>query len=154
MPIRVARAGDRDGIVALWGDLIEHHRRLDPQFPVLPTLREVLGREIERGFRSARCRLGVAEQNGTLVGFVFAEIEVARGRPGRDSGHGWVHEIYVDPTWRGRGLAAGLLELADAFFEARGVTSVSVRVEAANRDARSFWASRAFRESARILTRG
>ena len=50
-------------------------------------------------------------------------------------------------------VAGQLLAESDAFFAARGVKRVSVRVESSNAPALEFWARRGFGERARILER-
>lgn len=155
--IRPAIAPDRDRIVALWLDLIEHHRRLDPSFPPLPGILRLLQREIRRGLRGGGCLVLVAESDAALLGFLFAEIESGgSGRPavaGTADGFGWVHEIYVEPGARLRGVGRALLEHAAEFFSGRGQTRVAVRVESGNPAALRFWERSGFRERARILER-
>ena len=94
--VRMARSVDTEGLLRLWLDLIEYHRRLDPEFPALHGLRALLLQEIERGLRSSDCCLGVAELRTELVGFVFAGLKLgAQTRRGKGGG-GWIHELYVD----------------------------------------------------------
>jgi ribosomal protein S18 acetylase RimI-like enzyme len=150
--VRAARADDREAILALWLDLIEHHRRLSPEHASAPNLREVLASEIARGSSRARCRLLVAERGARRIGFLFAEVE-ASGSPGDDAGAGWIHELWVAPDERERGAANALLAEAEAFFAASSVRRVSVRVESGNADALRYWARRGFGDRARILER-
>ena len=148
----MARSIDSEGLLRLWLDLVEYHRRLDPEFPALPSLRAVLLREIERGLRSSECCLGVAEFGSELVGFVFAGLK-ASAQARRGEGGGWIHELYVDPAWRRHGVATALLEIAGDFFGQRGAGRISVRVESANEDGLRFWLRSGFLERERILTR-
>jgi GNAT superfamily N-acetyltransferase len=151
--IRLARARDRSGLLALWLDLVQHHRRLDPDYPALPGIRELLLGEITRGLRRKTCQLGIAEQGDEPVGFIFAEVTGAEMPPSLASPVAWIHELYVDPAWRSQGVGSALVELADAFFCERGARSASVRVEIANEEGLRFWSGRGFGERARILTR-
>jgi len=109
----------------------------------------VLASEIRRGTERQRCRLLVG---GERLGFLFAEVEPA-GAPGDASPAGWIHELFVVPDARGRGIARALVAEADAFFAARGVQRVSVRVESGNAEALRYWQERGFAERARILER-
>ncbi|MFI5316153.1 MAG: GNAT family N-acetyltransferase [Myxococcota bacterium] len=149
--MRAARADDHEAILVFWLELIEHHRRLWPANASAPNLREVLASEIRRGATRARCRLLVAERAGARVGFLFAEVEQAGG--GEVEPAGWIHELWVAPDERRSGVASALVAEADAFFAARGVRRVSVRVESANQDALRYWTRRGFGERARILER-
>ncbi|HTO68688.1 MAG TPA: GNAT family N-acetyltransferase [Myxococcota bacterium] len=150
--IRSARAEDREALVALWLDLVEHHRRLGTADAPAPSLRAALAEELARGIARERCRVLVAERDGAHVGFLFAEVEPA-GRAGEPPAAGWIHELWVVPGERRNGIAAALVREADAFFAARGVRRVSVRVESANADALEYWARRGFVERARVLER-
>lgn len=151
--IRAVRAADRAGVLDLWLDLIEYHRRLDPDYPGAPGIREVLLKEIERGLRSRSCCIGVAENGSEVVGFVFAEVERGAGLRRDEAGLGWIHELFVDPAFRRRGVANALLALVDEFFEQRCPARVSVRVESGNEEGLRFWLRRGFAERERTLSR-
>ena len=151
--IRTARATDRSDVLGLWLDLIEYHRRLDPAYPAPAGIRGVLASEIERGLSAGNCRLGVAECDTGIGGFVFAEAQ-KQDKPGTgELPTGWIHELYVDPGQRRLGIASALLALADAFFRDRGTERVSVRVESGNDSGLRFWRHRGFADHEYILTR-
>ena len=139
-------------MLALWLDLVDHHRRLTPEYPVLASIREVIASEIRRGSSRDNCRLFVAELEGRLVGFLFAEIEPGAG-PGGEPSPAWIHELWVEPDQRKQGVAALLLAESDAFFHSRGVRRLSVRVESSNGASLDFWSRLGFGERARILER-
>jgi ribosomal protein S18 acetylase RimI-like enzyme len=151
--IRLAGGSDRQGLLALWLDLIQHHRHLDPDYPALPGIRELLLNEIDRGLRSRSCRLGIAEEDGLPAGFVFAEIGGDERHLGASPSMAWIHELYVDPSWRRQGVGSALVGLAGQFFTERGAQLASVRVEVANPEALGFWSRLGFEERSRVLTR-
>lgn len=148
-PVRVreATSDDVDNVVGLWIDLIAYHRSLDPDYPSLPSLRETLLAETSRGLRSKQCRVLVAE---SAAGFAFTEVDA---RPGVAS-VGWIHELWVEPESRRRGVGRALVAAAEAFFDEGGGARLSVRVEGANREGLRFWERLGFAERARILERG
>ncbi len=148
--IRAVSREDREPLLGLWLDLVLHHRRLDPDYPALPGIREALLAEIERGLREPSCRIWLAESDGVAVGFVFAETE---GRaPGAPSvGMGWIHELYVESDSRRRGLGRALVEQSIAFFTEQGRSRFSVRVESGNRDGLRFWRELGLDDKAFIL---
>jgi GNAT superfamily N-acetyltransferase len=145
--VRRAVAADRQALLRLWLDLVEHHRRLDPAYPQPPALDETLGRELERGLRSERCRVLVADAGDGPIGFLFGEIEPGPSPAQR----GRIQELYVEPDWRRRGLGTALTDAARRWFGERGVDRVAVRVEPANKDGLRFWTRSGFVENARIL---
>jgi ribosomal protein S18 acetylase RimI-like enzyme len=139
-------------VLALWLNLIDHHRALSRDYPVLPDISSVIASEVRRAASRDSCRLFVAELEQRLVGFLFAEIE-GGGGPDAEPAPAWVHELWVEPKYRKQGIAARLLAESDAFFASRRVSRVSVRVESSNTAALEFWARLGFGERARILER-
>jgi len=129
--------------VALWIDLVQHHRRLDPDYPATPGIRAALGRELDRGLKGAGCRVYVAESDTGLAGFVFAEVE--------DGGIGWIHELFVVEDERRQGLAGRLVDRALLFLGERGAARHSVRVERLNEGGTRFWEAQGFLPRATIF---
>jgi GNAT superfamily N-acetyltransferase len=148
--VRRASGQDRKRLLDLWLDLIEHHRRLDPRFPGLPGIREVLLGEIARGLERPSCRIWIAELEDRPVGFLFAELEA--GSP-TEAGAAWIHELYVSGDRRRRGVASRLVEAAEAWFVEAEAGCVRVRVEPGNEAGLAFWGARGFAEKSRILER-
>lgn len=145
-PVREARSDDVEQVVGLWIDLVAYHRSLDPEYPGLPSLRETLMAETWRGLRSEHCRILLAEP---ALGFVFAEIDA---RPSAVP-VGSIHELFVVPDARRRGVGRALVEAAREFLRERGARRLSVRVESGNRDGLRFWERIGYAERARIYER-
>jgi GNAT superfamily N-acetyltransferase len=148
--VRPASAQDRQRLLDLWLDLVEHHRHLDPRYPSLPGLREVLLGEIASGLERSSCRIWLAELEGEPVGFLFAELEAARPS---EPAAAWIHELYVARDRRRRGIASILVDAADAWFAEVGAPRARVRVEPGNRPGLGFWSARGFVEKSRLLER-
>ena len=146
------RPAEAESVLALWLELVDHHRRLDPGYPSSRNLLPALRRELARAMQEPRCRLFVAEVEGQLCGFLLAEIE-REGDEGAPPG-GWIHELYVEADQRGRGIGSRLVADAQAFFAEWAGSRVCVRVEARNPEGLRFWQRRGFAERARILERG
>jgi GNAT superfamily N-acetyltransferase len=153
--IQIRRAGTRDTppLVSLWTELVEHHHRLDPDYPMLPGLERLLQREVERGLRLESCEIWIAEFEGRACGFVFAEVENGRDAPTTGATTAWIHELFVAEEARGRGVGRALVGRAERFFESCGRPRTAVRVETGNREALAFWQHLGFVERARILER-
>jgi len=133
----------------MWLALVEHHRQLDPLYPLPPGLRAGLRAEIDRGLSRPSCAIWLAQFGGAPAGFCFAEAEPAAG-PDDAGAMGWIHELWVAPEHRGRGIGVALVRRALGFLAERG-NRVSVRVEAANAHALAFWRARDFRTRAHVL---
>ncbi len=85
---------------------------------------------IMKSFRSFPERIKVAEDGGTVVGYIwFKVIRSATGVFGR------IEHIFVDESWRGKGLGKMLMETAEEYFRKRGVKKVKLTVTTANRKA-------------------
>ncbi len=151
--VRTASQADREAVLDLWLELIEYHRSIDPDYPKALGIREAVAEEIRRGIGARDCTVVVAERDGALQGFVFAEIEPSTGEVAGEPGPCWIHELFVVPEERRRGIASALLDEADRFFGERAQGRVVVRVESGNRDGMRFWRRRGFVERARILER-
>ena len=148
--ISLATARQSDVVLGLWLELIEYHRRLDPNYPALPGLREALGRELDRALRAERCRVFLAELAGVPRAFLLAEIEPER--PLASGGATcWIHEVYVQEEFRRCGIGRALVASAEEFFREASGGRRAVRVEARNRVARRFWKRAGFSERARVL---
>ncbi len=147
--VRAAGRADLARLLEMWLELIEHHRRLDARY-LAPAagLRGALERELERGLDGAERRHWVADQDGSPAGFLAAELQGASpGVPGSAR----IHELFVDPAHRGRGLGRALVAAARGSFERLGIPHVSVRVEMRNTAALRFWRRQGFFERARLL---
>jgi GNAT superfamily N-acetyltransferase len=147
--IRRAHPKERDVLLALWLKLIDHHRHLDPDYPVPGSVRLGLQSEIDRGLSQERCAIWLAVAAEGPVGFLFAEAE-GGNRRGDSTAVGWIHELWVEPGWRRRGAATGLVARARAFLADRG-GRIAVRVESANPEALAFWRTQGFRDRAHVL---
>jgi GNAT superfamily N-acetyltransferase len=148
--LRGARASDRQRLAEMWTALVEHHRQLDPGYPVPPGLRAALNQEIERGLARPSCRIALACRGGHAVGFIFCEV-ATESRHGDGEYSGWVHELWVEPPARRGGVASALVECARAFFRERDATRAGVRVEASNPAALAFWRKLGFAPRAHVL---
>jgi GNAT superfamily N-acetyltransferase len=112
-------------------------------------LRPGLRSEIDRGLLQGHCGIWLAQTGAAPAGFCFAESE-EQASPRDAGGAGWIHELWVEPDWRRRGVGAALVRPALDFL-ARRASRISVRVEAANSDGLGFWSALGFRPRANVL---
>ncbi len=72
----------------------------------------------------------VAEDNGNVIGYVwFRVIDSSVGMFGR------FEHIFVDKSWRGKGVGRMLMESAEDFFRKSGIKTVKLTVTTTNEDA-------------------
>jgi GNAT superfamily N-acetyltransferase len=134
--IRRAEPRDRAAVLSLWVALIDHHRRLDRDYPELPGIGGTLEREVDLALSGRGSRIYLAVAEAEPIGFVSAEIVGERDRPGV---LGAIHELYVVPERRGAGLGRALVGAVEEWFSARAVARRRVRVEISNPAALRFW---------------
>lgn len=147
--IHIERACQADTVqlAALAGEL----------FAIEPDFDADIGRQ-ERGFRAlladsdravifvARdCRNGRAgdtgarpavDSQGTVVGMLSCQllISTAMGEPS-----GLVEDLFVLPSWRGRGIARSLVAAVEAWCCERGATRVQLLADVGNDGGLAFW---------------
>lgn len=98
--------------------------------------------------------LMVADSDGEVVGYVFGAIEPPSlvelaGRVG------WIHDLYVSPTARGRGTGGNLLDAAVTGLRSLGCPGgVLLGVAAQNAAAVALFRQRGFRSTLQEMTLG
>jgi ribosomal protein S18 acetylase RimI-like enzyme len=96
--------------------------------------------------RTRRGRFVLAEAEGAPIGFVAYWIDVDDGpllaRKWRRQGY--ISDLYVEPAWRRRGIAAALMERAERYFARLGLRRVMIHALGANRPALALYRKRGF----------
>ncbi|MFA1612025.1 GNAT family N-acetyltransferase [Halobellus rubicundus] len=128
-----------DALVDLWIALATGQRAHDSH--LLPeanraTVRDTLARHAVTG------GVQVARRDGEIVGFVTFGPE--EGAYEQDVTRGVVRNVYVRPAYRGEGIGAELMDVAESALESAGATVVSLEAMAANERARAFYRERGY----------
>jgi len=94
----------------------------------------------------------VAEAEGEIAGYLYAAEE------GRDwnmllDACGAVHDVFVAPAHRRKGIARALMQAALAHFDARGVKQVVLSTSTKNAEGRALFESLGFRATMLEMTR-
>ncbi len=84
----------------------------------------------------------VATEDEEILGFVLARVDPGDGL--RPSLAGEVHELYVVPEARHRGLGTDLAAAAVRWLRAHGARAIRTLVCADNTDSREFWQRQGF----------
>ena len=151
--IRPAGLDDVAGAARLAAELVRFHHRLDPP-------RFMCIEPLEEGYRSfLRSQVGrastvflVAVDGSDVVGYVLGGLEGRDWMDLRDA-CGKLHDVYVDPPARGRGIARRLLEEACARLERMGVPRIVLMTAWANPDAHRLFERLGFRRTMLEMTR-
>ena len=88
----------------------------------------------------------VAEQDGTVVGFMLGEVR--GGEFGLDEPTGWIEFVGVDPSARGGGIGRRLAEALLAHFRERGAKVARTMVAARDQEIAAFLGAMGFAPAA------
>jgi len=150
--IRAAGPEDVPAVLPMVRAICDQHWALDPaRYGYLPDVVERYAGWLPRQARDLRGVFLVAEAGtsaaaggGTLVGFLIATIE--QNIPIYTlTEFGYIHDVWVEPEFRGRGVARALTERAAARFAELGVRQVRLETAAGNDGARRLFAACGFR---------
>ncbi|MFN9969210.1 MAG: GNAT family N-acetyltransferase, partial [Phycisphaerae bacterium] len=124
MPVRTATIDDVPFVLPMVRAICDLHQRHDPErFRVVDDVIERYARWLPERATDSRSVFLVAVENGKPVGYAVSTIEpevpifwVPEC--------GWIHDIWVQPEHRGRGLARELVRETVKRFCALGVTQL------------------------------
>ncbi|MDX2016459.1 MAG: GNAT family N-acetyltransferase [Planctomycetota bacterium] len=150
MSIRPATSADVAAVLPMVRALCDLHQAHDPErFKVLPDVLDRYARWLPERAADPRSVFLVAESAGThspgnLIAFTVGTIEPEVPIFWIPE-CGWIHDLWVEPAHRGRGLARALAREMVARFGALGVKQVRLHTGAFNESARRVFASAGFR---------
>lgn len=152
--IRRAIESDAPALGRLGGLLLRTHYEFDPQRFMAP------GGDPESGYASflqwqmqeADVAIFVAEQDGEVVGYVYAGLEPQSWKELREA-CGFIHDVIVDATGRRTGIATALVEAAAAWLEERGAPRVMLWTAEPNDAAQRLFERLGFRRTMVEMTR-
>jgi ribosomal protein S18 acetylase RimI-like enzyme len=116
---------DKDPVIAFQKDMYELNF---PGFRVTAPFLEAFGRELREADRRSDEALFVFEKNGEVCGFLWLSLIETM----TDPCVGFIKNIYVAPSERGKGLGRLLLEKADEWFLDRGVRKAQLTASTVN----------------------
>jgi ribosomal protein S18 acetylase RimI-like enzyme len=152
LTIRPMRTEDLDAASRLAAMLVRQHHAFDAD-------RFMLLEPVEQGYRwflasqldQADALLLVAEVDGITAGYLYGAIEARNWALLLDR-HGAIHDVWVDPAFRRRGIARALLTEAFARLDPQ-VPRVVLSSATANHEAQRLFASLGFRSTMVEMTR-
>jgi len=154
MTIRPAIPADAPALGALGAQLIRVHHTFDQQrfFAPPPDAEDGYGWFLTSQLNDEDVTVLVAEQDGTIVGYVYAGVEPHSWKELRET-CGFVHDLIVAPEARGHGFGELLLEAAIAWLEGKGMPRVMLWTAEPNEAAQRLFARRGFRRTMVEMTR-
>lgn len=132
------------GEVELLLDLARAFHREDGH--PLSSAGEAALRQIVSGEPLARCWL--IRRSGAAIGYLVLTLGYSVEHGGRD---GFIDDLYVIPSARGRGVGAAMLNFALEQARGLGILTLHLEVETANERANTLYRSLGFAENGRRL---
>ncbi len=160
MPLRPATPSDVPLVLPMVGALLDEHAARDPdRFATRPDVLDRYARWLPIRAADPRSIFLVAEEpdipghtkpgltTPALAAFLVASTESAIPIYATAE-FGWIHDLYVIPAARRRGIARALTREAISLFTSRGITQLRLETAAFNDEARAVFAAEGFRVSA------
>jgi len=143
--IRPATASDQAHLGRFGGALMRQHHAADPsRFIQVERPEAGYGRFLVSQLSNPNSLVLVAEDSGTVIGYVFADVESANWMELRGPS-GVVHDIYVDEAARRLGAGRELMSAAIAWIWSRGHSQVVLLTKSRNEHAQHLFTSLGFR---------
>lgn len=136
--------------------IIEHqdfHRGLEPTWPEGTAIIDEYVRYLDTQCARHDGQVIVAESAGGIVGFVCVAAATHNDSPDDPAVFAWIHDIFVRPAHRRRGVATALMAEAESFARARGARELRLGVLDRNENARGLYRGQGFRDYVRVLTK-
>jgi ribosomal protein S18 acetylase RimI-like enzyme len=152
--IRRAQRGDLGALGRLGATLLRVHHEFDRARFLTPGPDPEGGYEWFLGTQLTKrdARVFVAERDAVIVGYVYAAVEPQSWKELRDEA-GFIHDVLVDESARGGGVARALLEAAIAWLQERGVPRVVLWTAHANEPAQRLFERLGFRPTMIEMTK-
>ena len=152
--IRRAQRGDLGALGRLGATLLRVHHAFDPARFMAPGPDPAGGYAWFLGTQLTKrdARVFVAERDVVVVGYVYAAVEPQSWKELRDEA-GFIHDVLVDESARGAGVASALLEAAIGWLQGRGVPRVVLWTAHPNEPARRLFEGLGFRPTMIEMTK-
>lgn len=138
MEVRDAKQGDIDALLGLLAQVNRVHAEGRPDLFRLGT--KYGADELAAILEDVDRPVFVAEDNGTVVGYCFCEVQRVEGDPiRRDATTLYIDDLCVDENVRGLGMGRALYDHALTWARQRGFFNVTLNVWECNPGARAFY---------------
>lgn len=145
--IRPAVEADAEAIGRLWENLVAYHQALDAALPAAVTDgHKVYARRVVDRLYDTHTRILVAVDGDRLIGYVLGVIVDLVPEMFAPEEGGFLADIFVDESYRGRGIGRKLVNTLAEWLRSRGISYLEWYVAARNDSGRSFWQSIGGRE--------
>lgn len=146
--IRLARGDDLEALGRLGALLMRTHYAFDPRRFLAPGAEPESGYAwfLETQLREPDVAIFVAEQDGRVVGYIYAGLEPLSWKELRGPA-GFIHDIVVEDQARGSGVGRELIGAAMQWLRQRGAPRVMLWTAAQNERAQRLFDAAGFRKT-------
>jgi len=143
--VRPATTSDQESLGRFGGALMRQHHAADPRrFIQVDRPEAGYGRFLVSQIPNPSSLVMVAEHSGTVVGYVYADVESTNWMELRGP-CGVVHDVYVDETARRLGAGSELMRAAIAWIRSKGQSQVVLLTKTRNEQAQRLFTTLGFR---------
>jgi GNAT superfamily N-acetyltransferase len=143
--IRPATAFDQERLGRFGGALMRQHHAADPKrFIQVEHPEAGYGRFLVSQLSEPNSLVMVAEHSGTVIGYVFADVESTNWMELRGP-CGVVHDVYVDEGARRLGAGRALMGAAIAWIRSKGRSQIVLLTKTRNEHAQRLFSTLGFR---------
>lgn len=147
MEIRAARVDDVEQVLPLVAKIAALHESWDrARFAARGDVATMYRSWLRRRCEDEESVFLVADRDGVIVAFLVATIE-SNIPIYRLSRYGWLHDLYVEETYRNEGVGRSMTMLMLERFKTMGVEQIRIETAANNEVARAMFAQCGFRTS-------
>ncbi len=151
-PVRRASLQDLEALTAIWIEITQHHRAIDPLYTLRPGAAAEVKRLLRSMLEASACAVFVADPGGRVEGMSCVRID--RAPPILEElERAEITDLGVRRASRRRGIGRALALAALGWVRERGVGRVEVRVAKGNAEGRAFWRSLGFGDHVEVLQR-
>ena len=150
---RFDAARDAESLRECLADHQNFHRTLEPSWPAGDTIVCDYMTYLDTECRAHNGCILMAHCGERTAGFVCVVAAIRGESPEDPSPYAWIHELYVKPEHRRRGVASMLMAEAERFARGEGAHVLRLGVLDKNEGARSFYTRQRFGEQAHVLTK-
>jgi len=151
--IRKALPKDVDTIAGLNTKLLQHHLQFERQLYALasPKKREkAMKKKAKQRIYSKNSLALIAEANGKIVGYLTASIKT-KPEYFKVNKVGHIHQLFVKPAFRKKGLGKALFKEAEKFFKQKGAEWMEVEASVKNLPTKETYKALGLREFETIM---
>ncbi len=132
---RLARAGDREGVIKLWRGLIEFYGDSFRHYGSRTDM-DILRNSFEKLLADERSRIIIAACEEEIIGTVTLLKQYSSWT---GSYYGRIEDVFVAPEWRRQGIGESLLNFTYKIAEEENLSRLELHVLADNREAKGLY---------------